>query len=72
MTEKIAGLSPRERQVLKLVVDGKTSKAIGALLGVESSSVDTYRCRCRLMAKLGVKNVVGLVRLAVREKVIRA
>lgn len=64
----IAGLSPREREVLKLVVEGKTSKEVAMRLGIQSSSVDTYRSR--LMEKLGVSNVVELVRLAIREKVV--
>jgi DNA-binding CsgD family transcriptional regulator len=57
-------LSPREIQVLKLVVEGRTSKEIARLLGVLPTTVDTYRSR--LMAKLDVRDVPGLVRLAIR------
>ena len=57
-------LSPREREVLDLVIAGKTSKEIGARLRISAPSVDTYRSR--LMLKLGIKDVPGLVRFAIR------
>ena len=57
-------LSARQIQVLKLVVEGRTSKEIARVLGVLPSTVDTYRSR--LMSKLGVSDVPALVRLAIR------
>ena len=63
-------LSPRERQVLKLVVEGKTSKEIAAIVGVKPSSIDTYRSR--IMAKLEVTDLASLVRYAIRHGVIKA
>lgn len=57
-------LSPRERQVLKLIVEGSTSNEVAALLGVSSKSVDTYRSR--LMAKLGIDDLPALVKFAIR------
>jgi DNA-binding NarL/FixJ family response regulator len=57
-------LSPRERQVLKLIVEGNTSAEVAAMLGVSSKSVDTYRSR--LMAKLGIDDLPGLVKFAIR------
>ena len=63
-------LSPRERQVLKLVVEGKTSKEIAAIVGVKPSSIDTYRSR--IMAKLEVGDLASLVRFAIRHGVIKA
>ena len=57
-------LSERERQVLELVVAGWTSKEIAARLNVAPSSVDTYRSR--VMQKLGIDDVPGLVRFAIR------
>ncbi|WP_066336343.1 response regulator [Azohydromonas lata] len=62
--DPIALLSPRERQIARLVVQGRTSAAIGAQLKLSPSTVDTYRSR--LMAKLGVGDVPALVRLALR------
>jgi DNA-binding NarL/FixJ family response regulator len=61
-------LSPREREILQLVAEGKTSQEIGARLSISSKSVDTYRSR--LMRKIGVKDVAGLVRFAIQQGVI--
>jgi DNA-binding NarL/FixJ family response regulator len=57
-------LSLREREVLQLVVEGRTSAEIGDLLSLSPKTVDTYRSR--LMAKLGLANVPDLVRFAIR------
>ena len=62
-------LSPRERQVIKLVVEGKTSKEIAVIAGVKPSSIDTYRSR--IMAKLEVGDLPSLVRFAIRHGVIK-
>jgi DNA-binding CsgD family transcriptional regulator len=64
VTSPLDPLSPREIQVLKLVVEGRTSKEIARLLGVLPTTVDTYRSR--IMAKLGVSDVPALVRIAIR------
>jgi PAS domain S-box-containing protein len=64
----LARLSPREREVLKLVAEGHTSKDIAARLGVAPASVATYRSR--LMFKLNVEDVTGLVRFAIRHGII--
>jgi len=64
----LATLSARERQILELVVRGNSSAAIGASLALSPKTVDTYRSR--LMAKLSVRDLASLVRLAVREGVI--
>jgi len=55
-------------KVLKLVVEGKTSKKIAEQLGIGPSTVDTYRAR--IMAKLQIRDVPGLVRLAIRHRLI--
>ncbi len=57
-------LSPRERQIITLVVKGQSSAAIGEQLHLSPKTVDTYRSR--LMGKLGVADITGLVRFAVR------
>ena len=57
-------LSRRERQVLELVIDGRTSKEIAARLEISAASVDTYRSR--IMLKLSIKDIPGLVRFAIR------
>lgn len=56
-------LSPRERQVLKLVAAGHTSKDIALRLQISSASVDTYRSR--LMSKLDLGHRGELIRFAI-------
>jgi DNA-binding NarL/FixJ family response regulator len=63
-------LSPRERQILLLVAQGRSSSAIGEMLHLSSKTVDTYRSR--LMAKLQLADVPALVRWAIREGLMSA
>lgn len=63
-------LSARERQIITLVVRGRSSAAIGELLHLSPKTVDSYRSR--LMTKLDVADVPALVRLAIRESLISA
>jgi two-component system, NarL family, invasion response regulator UvrY len=63
-------LSARERQIVLLVVQGKSSADIGNLLHLSAKTVDTYRSR--LMAKLGTADVPALVRFAIRAGLISA
>lgn len=60
----IASLSARERQVLQLVAEGKSSAEIARLIHLSPKSVETYRSR--LMKKLGVADLPALVKFAVR------
>lgn len=57
-------LSPREREVLQLVVEGKSSREIATILYLSPKSVETYRSR--LMQKLGVDNLPDLVKFAIQ------
>jgi RNA polymerase sigma factor (sigma-70 family) len=57
-----ATLSPREKEVLKLVAEGKSSKEVAQRLGVSVGTVDVHRAN--LMKKLGLKNTAGLVAFA--------
>lgn len=59
----LARLSPREREVLQLVVEGRSSVAIGEIVCLSPKTVETYRSR--LMRKLRVRDVPGLVRFAI-------
>ena len=60
-------LSPREREILQLVAEGRSSVEIAALLGLSPKSIDTYRSR--LMVKLGVANSTSLVKFAIQHAV---
>ena len=62
--DPFAALSPRERQVVIMVVDGRSSTEIGRALHLSPKTVDSYRSR--LMAKVGAGDVTGLVKLALR------
>lgn len=68
--DALSELSPRERQIIMLVVQGRSSTSIGERLHLSPKTVDTYRSR--LMAKLGVNDVTALVRLAIRSGLIDA
>lgn len=63
-------LTARERQVLQLVAEGKTTKEIATQLGISVKTADTHRSH--LMAKLDIHDTAGLVRYAIRNGVIRA
>lgn len=63
--DPFATLSPRERQIVTMVVNGMSSATIGTQLHLSPKTVDTYRSR--IMSKLGVSGLTALVRLAVRE-----
>lgn len=62
--DPLAKLSPRERQIITMVVNGQSSSRIALELHLSPKTVATYRSR--LMAKLGVADVTALVRLAVQ------
>ena len=66
----LGGLSARERQIIELVVRGRSSTEIGTLLHLSPKTVDSYRSR--LMGKLGVSDVPALVLLAIRSGLIGA
>ncbi len=55
-------LSAREREILQLVVEGKSSAEIGNILSLSPKTVETYRSR--LMQKLGVSDMPALMKFA--------
>jgi two-component system response regulator NreC len=57
-------LTPREREVLQLVAEGKTTKEIAAILNVSVKTADAHRTR--LMHKLDIHDIAGLTRYAIR------
>lgn len=58
-------LSPREREVVRLIASGQRTKEIAATLGIGVKSAETYRRR--VMQKLGLFSVAELTRYALRE-----
>lgn len=57
-------LTPRERQVLQLVAEGRRSKEIADLLGITTKTAEAHRAN--IMDKLGIHETAGLVRYAVK------
>ncbi len=62
-------LTPREREVLQLIAEGKTTKNIAGLLGLSVKTVESHRTR--LMEKLDIRQTAGLVRYAIRRGLIQ-
>lgn len=58
-------LTSRERQVLQLIAEGKTTKEVAGLLGVSVKTAESHRMR--IMAKLDIHETAGLVRYAIRQ-----
>jgi len=64
----LEGLSPRERQVLQLIAEGKTSAEAAQILFLSVKTVETYRSR--FMQKLGLKDMTALVKFAIQHGII--
>lgn len=63
-------ITNREREILELIVDGKTSKEIAEHLFISPRTVDTHRAN--LMQKLKLNNIADLVRYAIKENIVPA
>jgi FixJ family two-component response regulator len=61
---RIAALTPRERQVFRLVAQGRPNKRIASELGISEKTTKVHRGR--VMHKLGAESVVDLARLAAK------
>jgi DNA-binding NarL/FixJ family response regulator len=57
-------LTPRQREVLKLIAEGLTTKAIARRLDISAKTADTHRVQ--LMERLEIHDIAGLVRYAIR------
>lgn len=62
--EPLSRLSPRQREVMRLVALGHTMREIAERLGLSVKTVETHRSE--LVKRLGIRDVAGLVRYAVR------
>ncbi len=62
-------LTSRERQVLQLVAEGKSTKEVAALLGISAKTAESHRAR--LMQKLDIHETASLVRYAIRSGLIQ-
>ena len=62
--DPLSNLSPREKEILQLIAEEHTSAEIGKMLFISEKTVEKHRTK--LMEKLNVRNLAGLVRLAVK------
>jgi len=62
--DPLAGLTSRQREILQLVAEGKSSKEIAGMLELSIKTVESHRGQ--IMERLGVHDVTGLVRFAIR------
>lgn len=61
-------LTQREREILKLIIEGFSNKEIGDKLHISNRTVDTHRTN--MMKKLDVHNLAGLIRFAMKHKMV--
>ena len=63
-------LSPREMTIVKLVAEGHSNKGVSAILNLSIKTTETHRAAA--MRKLNINSTAGLVRYAVRSKLVEA
>lgn len=68
--EKVEGLTPREREIVQLLAEGKGNKQVATVLGISIKTVETHRAT--IMRKLRLGSFAELVRYAVRSKIVAA
>jgi len=61
-------LTPREREIVQLIAEGKSGKEIADILNISAKTVETHRTN--LMRKLGVHSISEVVRYAIRNKIV--
>ncbi len=62
--QSLRPLTPREREILPLIVEGHTSREIAERLGISPRTVEQHRAN--LLRKLGLPNTASLIRYAMR------
>jgi DNA-binding NarL/FixJ family response regulator len=65
-----SGLTPRERETIQLIAEGKSNKEIAGIFGISVKTVETHRAS--IMRKLKLKSMAELVRYAVRNGIVEA
>ncbi len=63
-------LTAREREIVQLLAEGRSNKAVSALLGISVKTAETHRAA--IMKKLGISSIAELVRYAIRNSIIEA
>lgn len=65
---QVLELTPRQREVLQLLAEGKSAKEIGAILEISARTVETHKYK--MMDDLGVKTTAGLVQYAIKHGIV--
>jgi DNA-binding CsgD family transcriptional regulator len=63
-------LTPREREIVQLLAEGKSNKEVADLLGISVKTAETHRAN--IMLKMDFHSITELVRYAVRNKIIQS
>jgi len=66
--DALSGLTARQREILQLIAEGKSTKEIASILRVSVKTVESHRAL--LMERVGIHDIAGLVRLAIRSGLI--
>ena len=67
--DPLDSLTARQREVLRLIAEGRSTRDIATALGVSIKTVETHRAH--LMERLGIREVAGLVRYAIRTGLVK-
>ena len=66
----VAQATPREREIIQLLAEGKSNKEVAAVLRVSVKTIEAHRAN--IMRKLRLRSVSDLVRYAIRNRIVRA
>ncbi|MGN7773576.1 response regulator [Phyllobacterium sp. 22552] len=67
-TGELGLLTPREKEVIQLIAEGNSSRAVGTILNISSKTVEAHRASA--MGKLQINSTAALVRYAIRNKML--
>ena len=67
MSQKVATLTPRHRQIVRLISLGCSVPEIAAILGLAEATVDNHRTAA--MGRLGVEKATALTRIAIKHRI---
>jgi DNA-binding NarL/FixJ family response regulator len=68
-TQLLAGLTPRQREILTLIAEGHSTKDIARRLNISVKTVESHRAQ--LMERLDIHDVAGLVRYAIKKGLVK-
>jgi two-component system response regulator NreC len=68
--EEPGRLTPREREIVQLLAEGKSNKEVSSMLGISVKTAETHRAA--VMKKLNLDSLASLVRYAIRNNIIAA